>query len=78
MPFLDLINDEDVEYMMSRKGRYTWFNNLEKRPIKLKSGKDGITGSREYLTIKPLKELSFYRIYRRIRGALKILVKGYG
>jgi glycosyltransferase involved in cell wall biosynthesis len=40
MPFLDKINEADVEYMFG-EGRYTWFNDLEKRPIRLKIGAKG-------------------------------------
>ena len=43
-PFLDLIHNDDVDYMMSREGRYTWFNNLDKRPIRMKTGVVGETG----------------------------------
>ena len=34
--FLDMIEEEDVDYMMSKEHRYSWFDNLEKRPIRLK------------------------------------------
>jgi len=33
--YIDRINPEDVNYIFSKKGRYTWFDNLEKRPIRL-------------------------------------------
>lgn len=55
VPYLDLFKDEDVEYLMSRKGRYNWGNNLESHPIRLKSGEVGIKGSVKYLTIQPPK-----------------------
>jgi len=35
IPYLNLIDNNDVEYIMSKKGRYIWFDNLEKRPIKI-------------------------------------------
>ena len=35
IPFFDLIDDRDINYIMSSKGRYTWFNNLSKRPIRI-------------------------------------------
>lgn len=37
IPFFDLIDEKDINYIMSRKGRYTWFDNLDKRPIRLAS-----------------------------------------
>lgn len=43
MPFLDIIKERDVEYIFG-KGRYTWFDNLGKRPILLKDGNLGTTG----------------------------------
>jgi len=33
--YIDLINADDVNYIFSEKGRYSWFENLEKRPIRL-------------------------------------------
>lgn len=38
IPFLDLLNEKDVEYIFSRRGRYSWFDDLEKRPIRLSEG----------------------------------------
>ncbi len=36
LPYIDRFNEKDVDYMMSRKGRYVWFENIDKRPISLK------------------------------------------
>jgi glycosyltransferase involved in cell wall biosynthesis len=36
LPFLDLINDKDVDYIFSKAGRFNWFSNLEMRPIRPK------------------------------------------
>lgn len=36
IPFLNRIDESDLEYIMSKKGRYTWLNNLDKNPIRLK------------------------------------------
>jgi glycosyltransferase involved in cell wall biosynthesis len=33
--YADIINQNDVNYIFSKKGRFTWFDNLEKRPIRL-------------------------------------------
>lgn len=43
MPFLDIIHQEDVEYMFGI-GRYTWFDDLEKRPISLMTTDKGNVG----------------------------------
>jgi len=44
--FLDLIEEKDVDYIMSKEHRYSWFDNLEKRPIKLKNSTIGVNGLR--------------------------------
>lgn len=44
IPFLNLIDEKDVYYITSRRGRCSWFNNLEKRPIRVKSGVLGSAG----------------------------------
>lgn len=36
LPYLDMFNDKDIDYIMSRKGRYSWFENIKKHPVKLK------------------------------------------
>ena len=44
--FLALIEEEDVDYIMSKEHRYSWFDDLEKRPIRLKKSTIGINGLR--------------------------------
>lgn len=36
LPFLHIFKDEDVNYVMSRAGRCTWFKNTKKHPLRLK------------------------------------------
>lgn len=36
LPFLDVISNRDVDYIMGPKTRNEWFKNLEKRPIRVK------------------------------------------
>jgi hypothetical protein len=43
IPFLDQIVDRDVNYMMGRR-RYTWFDNLDRRPIRIKGLRQGNAG----------------------------------
>jgi glycosyltransferase involved in cell wall biosynthesis len=33
--YIDQIHADDVNYIFSEKGRYVWFDNLQKRPIRL-------------------------------------------
>jgi glycosyltransferase involved in cell wall biosynthesis len=35
-PYLDLIMEDDIEYIMSLENRYNWFENIEKHPLKTK------------------------------------------
>lgn len=35
IPFLDLIDERDVDYIMSRRGRYVWLERLDKHPLRL-------------------------------------------
>ncbi len=37
MPFLHMIREEDVEYLFSAKGRYTWFDHIGEKPVRLKA-----------------------------------------
>lgn len=65
LPFLDMLDQKDVDYIMSRKGRYDWFENLEKHPIRLKSGDSGSTG---FTTNK--KSSNFQIMKAKIIGAI--------
>lgn len=68
IPFLDQIEESDVDYIFSRNGRYTWFEKLNERPIHVKDHPLGETGR---LVSKPyLKNYVF-----RIKGLLRKLLK---
>ncbi|CAH2031076.1 glycosyltransferase family 2 protein [Trichlorobacter ammonificans] len=45
IPFIDLIDENDVDYIMSREGRYNWFSRMKERNIRLKSGAIGNVGT---------------------------------
>ena len=45
IPYLDLIDGADGDYIRSEKGMYSWFDTLNERPIRLKSGQKGTTGT---------------------------------
>lgn len=70
IPFLELLYDGDVDYIMGRWGRQRWFDCLDKRPLRVKSGVVGKTGKAVDADGKPLpddasnivkKALSFLR-----------------
>jgi glycosyltransferase involved in cell wall biosynthesis len=65
IPFLDIINDEDIEYIFG-EGRLTWFNDLEKRPIRLNTGEVGIKGVQ---VIQEIKSSNKLLLARRVIGS---------
>jgi glycosyltransferase involved in cell wall biosynthesis len=58
IPFLDQINEADLEYIFSNEGRYTWVDKLDTRPIRLKNQPMGHTGLLVKLTDPELPELT--------------------
>ena len=48
LPFIDLIKEEDANYILSNKGRDDWFTNLKSRPLRLKGEKRGRVGKKIY------------------------------
>jgi glycosyltransferase involved in cell wall biosynthesis len=48
VPILSRIEEDDVDFIMSRKGRYTWFDHLSSHPLRIKNTDVGINGYEEY------------------------------
>ena len=71
MPFLDLIDDRDINYIMNKRGRYKWVDNMQKRPIRLKSGKKGEDGQIIYFTIQPPETSYFKKLNFKIGSIYK-------
>ncbi|MFZ2621008.1 MAG: glycosyltransferase family 2 protein [Minisyncoccia bacterium] len=69
MPFLDKIIDEDIDYMLSKEGRFTWFDNLKTKPIRLRGEKISENTSR----IIKLEKNS--KIVYKIKAFLRKLIK---
>lgn len=81
LPYLNLIENDDVDYILSKEHRDSWFENIGKRPIHLKDGAAGINGKRDHsfakdrITIgykkylQPNKFLAY--IKRNLYGLLK-------
>jgi len=44
MPFSELLDNRDIDFIMSRTGQTTWFNGQDRRPIRVKSGEVGRNG----------------------------------
>lgn len=64
-PYFELFNKKDIEYITSNKGKFKWFEELEKRPIHLKNYtkksiiKKLITKMKRISYIKCFKKLNF-------------------
>lgn len=44
LPFMDLIDEGDVDFIMGKRGRNIWFSNLINRPLRLRGMPVGTTG----------------------------------
>ena len=71
LPYIELFRERDVNYIMSRKGRYTWFETLDKHPIRLKDAVSGRTGRRIGTPKKPFVK----RTNKMIKQTRKRLAK---
>ena len=65
LPYLNLLEDSSIEYIMSKKNRYDWFDNLEKRPLIMKGGVAGTDGK------KVNDDYWYQRIHRKISKLIK-------
>lgn len=72
--YIDRLNPDDVNYIFSKKGRYSWFDNLEKHPIRLidMPAKESVWDEHT-LKLRPIKQLNHRIVYykNRISGLLK-------
>lgn len=57
--FIDLIDERDAAYIVSKKGSVSWYYNLAKRPIRLRTGDLGKTG--ELVHCEAFKTKGFLR-----------------
>jgi glycosyltransferase involved in cell wall biosynthesis len=64
IPFLHLIQEKDVDYILSRKHRYSWFLKLKEHPLKLKS---------TYKTSGPASNVIKPALYKRIQGKMRLI-----
>lgn len=62
LPFINLINDEDVEYIMGKAGRLKWFDELSSHPLRIvgvdPTAQRGVVKTRSVGIIK--------RVYRKL------------
>jgi glycosyltransferase involved in cell wall biosynthesis len=60
IPFFDEIDDRSIDYILSKKGRYSWFENFEKHPIRLSDGPKKSAVWKEH-AIEPSKPIDLNR-----------------
>jgi len=68
MPLLDLLVDEDVDYIFSKESRSNWLERLRERPLRVKQAQPGSTGE-----IRTLRRPLSWRI---LESAAAMLEKG--
>ena len=72
IPFFPWIEEEDIEYMMSKRGRYTWFENKAWRPIRV-LGRPSIHPFRDRVRFDLFSRLTrLFAILRRLRGSASL------
>jgi glycosyltransferase involved in cell wall biosynthesis len=60
IPYFDLIEEQDIDYILSKKYRYTWFDLLDTKPLKIakKVKADGIF---EYSTVEKTNFIGYLK-----------------
>lgn len=68
--YIDLIHPDDINYIFSKRGRCTWFDNLKKRPIRIVSDNKKSIWSEHEIKVK------FYlKSYHRIKNKILRIFK---
>jgi GT2 family glycosyltransferase len=44
IPYLEQLEDRDVEYLFSTRGRAAWFESLDRRPLRVRGTQTGVAG----------------------------------
>ncbi len=44
LPLVDLLEPESADYLFSKEGRSSWFENLDKKPLRIREGGVGVDG----------------------------------
>ena len=71
--FLGMIEEEDVDYIMSKEHRYSWFDNLEKRPIRLKNSP--VVGMNGFRTNYSKQKMWHIILISKLAKSLKHILK---
>ena len=70
IPFLETLDQQSIDYIFSQRGRFSWFENIEKHPLSVKSHHVGVNGKVEI--IQENKQL-FVQMKHSLRKFLKRL-----
>ncbi len=68
IPFLELVEDEDREYIFSPEGRYKWFDEIDQKPLKIKN--QTIEKKSKVIRI-PYKQNLLQRIFYKLKKIIK-------
>jgi hypothetical protein len=74
LSFLDLLEPEDVDYIMSPAGRNVWFEDLDQHPLKLKNSDYGKTGQKVFFRKRTASKVQKFGKY--IPAKLRPLARG--
>jgi glycosyltransferase involved in cell wall biosynthesis len=72
LPLIDLIDKDDINYIMSEKYRLDWFDNLLKRPLKLTNERQGEGGEIVDEIIQDTHHLSLKSFLVKIEKLIKL------
>ena len=74
IPFLELLDETDVAYILSPGGRESWYEKLSEHPLKIKSGARGEDGRIEYLRLYKREQRK--RLAASLMGKVRSRLKG--
>jgi glycosyltransferase involved in cell wall biosynthesis len=74
IPFLDLLDESDVDYIFSPGGRESWYEKLSEHPLKVKLGSPGEDGRIQYLRL--YKREQGKRLAASLMGKVRSRLKG--
>jgi len=68
LPYHFLVDPDDLDHIMARENRYDWFENLDKRPIRITGSPAGIKSASIYIQQPAKKDGLLKRIYKRLKN----------
>jgi glycosyltransferase involved in cell wall biosynthesis len=68
LPFYELIEPQDLDYIMGKENRLSWFDDLEKRPVRIINSKPGVRAANINTTDVVTRNL-LSKVYYKIKNA---------